>query len=77
MPDALKNPINALADVYSGTEAPNFCLSVHLHSYLAYASNEGSGESAYLRRLARAFVVQQCDTYRCLMYRLNILVRSP
>ena len=34
MPDALKNPINALADVSSGAEGPNFCLSLHLYSYL-------------------------------------------
>ena len=52
MPDALKNPINALAGVSIGAEGPNFGLSLHLHSNLAYANSEGSGESAHLRRLA-------------------------
>ena len=37
----------------------------------AYAGSECAGESAHQCRLAWAFVVQQCDTYRCLMYWLN------
>ena len=41
----------------------NFNLLLHLHLYFVNASSKGSGESAYLRRLARAFAAGQCDNY--------------
>ena len=37
-----------------------------------YARNEGSGESAYLRTLARAFVGRHCYKYRS-----HVLARIP
>ena len=39
------------ADILSGTRGLEFSLNLNLHSNLAYASIEGSGESAYLKRL--------------------------
>ena len=41
----------------------NFRLNLHLHPYFVYSSSKGSGESAHLPRLTRAFVARQCDKY--------------
>ena len=45
-------------------DAFNFGLWLDVHPNLLYANSDGSGESAHKRRLARAFVSQQCDMYR-------------
>ena len=42
----------------------NFGLSLHLHPCHVYASSESSGESAYMRRLASAFVSACYDKYQ-------------
>ena len=39
--------VNVNADVSSGTRGIFFGLSLPLHSYLVYASNEGYGESVH------------------------------
>ena len=36
-------------------------MGVHLHPYFVYASCEGYGENAHLRRLAKAFIVGLYD----------------
>ena len=51
-------PINARADVSSETRGLNFGLSLHLQPCFVYASREGSGESAHMRRLARSFTAR-------------------
>ena len=48
-------PLNAHADVFSGARGLNFGMSLHLNPYFGYASIEGSGEAAHLRRFACAF----------------------
>ena len=47
----------------------NFYLGLNLYPYLVYASSEGSGESAHLRRLTRAFTARQGNKYQHLMYK--------
>ena len=45
---AQKHPLNAFADVASRIRGLNFGLSLHLHQFFAYASSEGSDESAHI-----------------------------
>ena len=40
------------AEVFSRARGVNFALRFHRHLCSVYASSEGSGESAHLRRLA-------------------------
>ena len=56
-----KHPINAHGEVFNETRGLKFGLSLHLHLYSVHASNKGSGESAHMPRLTRAFVTPQCD----------------
>ena len=49
---AQRPSLNAHADVTSGARDLTFGLSLHLPSCFVYASTEGAGESAHLRRLA-------------------------
>ena len=65
--------INAHGEVSSKARSLNFWQSLHVHLYFAYASNEGSGESARMRRLAWVFGARWCDTYRNLVqWRITI-----
>ena len=48
---AQKPHLNAHAEVSSGARGLNFDLSLHLYPYFAYASGEGSDETAHMRRL--------------------------
>ena len=50
--------------VYSRARCLNFDLSLLLHPYLVHARSEGSGESAYQHKLARASVVGQYNKYK-------------
>ena len=47
----------------NGASGLNFHTSVHLPTFLAYKINECSGESAYARRLALAFIAGTCDKH--------------
>ena len=73
-----KTPQNAHTGVSSGVIG-KFCrLSLFLPSYFVYVSNEGSGESAHMRRLTLAFVARQCDVYQnliILLICLNLLFK--
>ena len=60
--------MNAHTDVFSGDRGLKFGLSLHLYPYFLYASSEGSGESAHMRRLAWAFTARWYDKYRNLTY---------
>ena len=53
--------LNTHIDVFSGTRGIIFSLSFRLHQCLMYVISEGSGESAYLHKLARAVFAEQCD----------------
>ena len=48
---AHKPLITSHSDIPSGARSLNFSFSLHLHPYSVHASNEGSGESAHMRRL--------------------------
>ena len=48
---AQKLPLNAQVDVSSGARGLKFGTSLYIHTYFVYASSEGSGESAHVRRL--------------------------
>ena len=48
-----------------------FCLKVPLHSLLVWASSEGSGETAQMRRLAWTFAARICDKYQIRLTRSN------
>ena len=48
--------INSHADISSCDTGLTFGPSLCLYPYIVFASKEGSGESAHMRRLARAFV---------------------
>ena len=50
--------INAYADISSKVRCLNIFLSLQPHTYFVYASSESSGESAHMRRLARAFAAR-------------------
>ena len=44
--------INVRADLFRGARGLVFGMSLHLQPYFAFASNEGSGESVHMHRLA-------------------------
>ena len=56
---ALAPPLNARAYVSSGTIDLRLGPSLHPYLYFVYASNEGSGEYAHVRRLAPAFAARK------------------
>ena len=49
---ALNYTLSAHADISSGYAILNYGFGLHLHPYFVYASSDGSGESAHLRRHA-------------------------
>ena len=54
--------INSHADISRRANGRlNFSLSLYLHPYFVYESSEGSGESAHLCRLTRAFPALECQ----------------
>ena len=44
----------------SGASGLNFHTSVHLHTFIVYKTRECSGDAAYVRRLAWAFITGAC-----------------
>ena len=50
--NAQKPHFHAHDDVTSWDGSLNFDLSTHRHPFVVYASHEGSGESAHMRRFA-------------------------
>ena len=49
---------------YSAGLGLNFGLSLHLHPYIVYASNEGPRKYDHLCTLTQVFAAQQCDKYQ-------------
>ena len=47
-----KDSFKKHAGVFSGARSLNFSPSLQLHPYIMHARNEGSGETAHMRRLA-------------------------
>ena len=48
---------------YKGARGLNFDQRPHLYPFFVYASSKGSGETVYMSKLARAFVVRRCNKY--------------
>ena len=55
--DREKPPINTLADVFNRARSPKFGCSLNLYPYFVYMSSNSSGQSANLRSLARALLL--------------------
>ena len=56
--------LTAHAQAFRGARDPAFCLKVPLDSLLVWASSEGSGETARMRRLAWTFAARIGDKYQ-------------
>ena len=56
--------LTAHAQSFRGVRDLAFCLKVPLASLLVWASSEGSGETARMRRLAWTFAARICDKYQ-------------
>ena len=56
--------LTAHAQPFRGARGLAFCLKVPLDSLLVWASSEGSGETARMRRLAWTFAARICDKYQ-------------
>ena len=59
------------AQTFRGARDLAFCLKVSLDSLLVWASSEGSGETARMRRLAWTFAARICDKYQIRLTRSN------
>ena len=62
--------LTAHAQPFRGARDLAFCLKVLLDSLLVWASSEGSGETARMRRLAWTFAARIC-------YKYQIRLRGP
>ena len=56
--------LTAHVQPFRGARDLVFCLKVPLDSLLVWASSEGSGETARMRRLAWTFAARICDKYQ-------------
>ena len=63
--------LSAHAQPFRGTRDLAFCLKVPLDSMLVWASSEGSGETARMRRLAWTFAARIGDKYQIRLMRPN------
>ena len=63
--------LTAHAQPFGGARDPAFCLKVPLDSLLVWASSEGSGETARMRRLAWTFAARIGDKYQIRLTRSN------
>ena len=63
--------IKAYADIINGVRGLTCGPSIYIYPYFLCESNDGPGESLYLRWLAWALAAGHCDEYRNLMCFLN------
>ena len=63
--------LTAHAQLIRGARDLAFCLKVPLDSLLVWASSEGSGETARMRRLAWTFAARIGDKYQIRLTRSN------
>ena len=66
--------LTAHAQPFRGARDLAFCLKVPLHSLLVWASSEGSGETAWMRRLAWTFAARIGDKYQIRLARPMLLI---
>ena len=69
--------LTAHAQTFRGARDLAFCLKVPLDSLLVWASSEGSGETARMRRLAWTFAARICDKYQIRLARPKWTSTSP
>ena len=62
------------AQPFRGARDLAFCLKVPLDSLLVWASSEGSGETARMRRLAWTFAARIGDKYQIRLTRSNCVI---
>ena len=65
--------LTAHAQPFRGARDLTFCLKVPLDSLLVWASSEGSGETARMRRLAWTFAARIGDNYQIRLARPNCI----
>ena len=65
--------LTAHAQPFRGARDLAFCLKVPLDSLLVWASSEGSGETARMRRLAWTFAARICYKYQIRLTRSKLL----
>ena len=63
--------LTAHAQPFRGARELAFCLKVPLDSLLVWASSEGSGETARMRKLAWTFAARTGDKYKIRLTRSN------
>ena len=68
--------LTAHAQPFRGARDLAFCLKVPLESLLLWASSEGSGETARMRRLAWTFAARIGDKYQIRLARPNCFIIS-
>ena len=67
----------AHAQPFRGARDLAFCLKVPLDSLLVWASSEGSGETARMRRLVWTFAARIGDKYQIRLSRPNYVLHFP
>ena len=68
--------LTAHAQPFRGARDLAFCLKVPLDSLLVWASSEGSGETARMRRLAWTFAARIGDKYQIRLTRSKFILYS-
>ena len=68
--------LTAHAQPFRGARDLAFCLTVPLDSLLVWASSEGSGETARMRRLAWTFAARICDKYQIRLTRSKWFIQA-
>ena len=69
--------LTAHAQTFRGARDLAFCLKIPLDSLLVWASSEGSGETARMRRLAWTFAARIGDKYQIRLTRSNYFFVFP
>ena len=67
--------LTAHAQPFRGARDLAFCLKVPLDSLLVWASSEGSGETAWMRRLAWTFAARIGDKYQIRLMRSKYFLK--
>ena len=68
--------LTAHAQPFRGARDLAFCLKVPLDSLLLWASSKGSGETAWMRRLAWTFAARIGDMYQIRLTRSNLVTTN-
>ena len=69
-------PVNDHTDVSSEARCQIICLSLNLHPYFVFASSQGSGEFAHMRKLTWAFVARKLWLVQNSRYAVRVYIYS-